>query len=96
MIRYRIAAALALALPLLSSTPAHAQRVLPLDPPIVLPPVGPQLRDAERAAEQAPSLPKEEKRLDQAGPVGGDNPGLGYDVTNAIQQRAIEGALPPR
>jgi len=93
MIRSRIVA-LALAWPLLSA-PAYAQRVLPLDPPIVVPPVsGRELRDAERAAERPTTPHREEKRLDETSPVARDNPGLGYDVTTGIQQRAIERALP--
>ncbi|PYM17650.1 MAG: hypothetical protein DMD78_29540 [Candidatus Rokuibacteriota bacterium] len=94
MIRHRIAA-LTLAVPLLlSSAPAQAQRVLPLDPPIVLPPVSaPELRDAERVLEHR--TPRhDQNRQDEAGLVGRDNPGLGYDVTSGIQQRAIEKALP--
>ena len=94
MIRHRIAA-LTLAVPLqLSSAPAQAQRVLPLDPPIVLPPVSaPELRDAERALEHM--TPRgDEKRRNETDLVGRDNPGLGYDVTSGIQQRAIEKALP--
>ena len=94
MIRHRIAA-LTLAVPLLlSSAPAQAQRVLPLDPPIVLPPVSaPELRDAESALEHM--TPRhDEKRQNETGLVGRDNPGLGYDVTSGIQQRAIEKALP--
>jgi hypothetical protein len=94
MIRYRIAA-LSLALPLLlSSAPAHAQRVLPLDRPIVLPPVSaPERRDAERTLERRTSRP-EDKRQGERIPIGRDNPGLGYDATSGIQQRAIEQALP--
>ena len=92
MIRYRIAA-LTLSL-LLSSAPAHAQRVLPLDPPVVLPPVSAaEQRDAERALERMTPRP-EDKRQGESLPVGRDNPGLGYDVTTGIQQRAIEKALP--
>ena len=94
MIRYRIAA-LSLALPLLlSAAPAHAQRVLPLDPPVVLPPVSaPERRDAERTLERMTPRP-EEKHRGESIPVGRDNPGLGYDVTSGIQQRAIEKTLP--
>jgi hypothetical protein len=84
--------ALALVSSLLSA-PAHAQQVLPLDRPVVLPPVSaPELRDAERLRERTPP-PIEEKRLEQS-PVGRDNPGLGYDVTTGIQQRTLEKALP--
>jgi len=92
MIRYRIAA-FSLALPILLSAPAaHAQRVLPLDPPVVLPPVSArELRDAERVTRRP-----EEKRQDASTPVAGDNPGLGYDVTTGIQQRALEKALHER
>jgi hypothetical protein len=99
MIRHRIAA-LTLALPLLlSSAPARAQRVLPLDPPVVLPPVSaPELRDAERTLERRTPRPEEKRQGESIPvgsiPVGGDNPGLGYDVTTGIQQRAIERALP--
>jgi len=93
MIRYRVIA-LALAWPLLSA-PAHAQHVLPLDRPIVVPPVsGQELRDAEREADRATTGQREEKRLDETSPTGRDNPGLSYDVTTGIQQRAIERALP--
>jgi hypothetical protein len=101
MIRRRIAA-LILAWPLLlSSAPAHAQRVLPVDPPVVLPPVSAsELRDAERALERVSPRPDEPRRGEslpvgrESLPVGRDNPGLGYDVTTGIQQRAIEKALP--
>ena len=94
MIRYRIAA-LTLAVPLLlSSAPAHAQRVLPLDPPVVLPPVSaPERRDAERTLERMTPRPKEGRQGGNI-PVVGDNPGLGYDVTSGIQRQAIEKALP--
>ena len=94
MIRDRIAA-LTLVVPLLlSSAPAHAQRVLPLDPPVVLPPVSAtELRDAERVLERTTPRP-DEKRSGESLPVSRDNPGLGYDVTTGIQQRAIEKALP--
>ena len=99
MSRHRIAA-LTLALPLLlSSAPVHAQRVLPLDRPVVLPPVSaPELRDAERALERMTPRPEEKRRGGSIPvgsiPIGGDNPGLDYDVTTGIQQRAIEKALP--
>ena len=93
MIRSRIVV-LALAWPLLSA-PAHAQRVLPLDPPIVAPPVsGQEQRDAERAAGRRTTPQRKEQGVDETSPVARDNPGLGYDVTTGIQQRAIERALP--
>jgi hypothetical protein len=87
---------LALAWPLLSA-PAPAQDVVPLDRPIVLPPLSRQelrdLRDAKREADRAATRRREEKRLDGTGPIGRDNPALGYDVTSGIQQRAVEKSL---
>jgi len=94
MIRYR-AAAITLSLPLLVSlATAHAQRVLPLDRPIVLPPVSaPELRNAERALERMTPR-RDEKSEDVTSPAGRDNPALGHDVTSGIQERTIERTLP--
>jgi hypothetical protein len=94
MIRPRVAA-LTLALPLLLSVPASAQQVLRSDPPVVLPSLGPQVRQAEhdaaRAAEQAAQGPRKEQTR-EAEPDR-QSPGLDYDVTTGIQQRQLEQGL---
>jgi len=93
MIRYRVAA-LTLALPLLLSLPAAAQQVLPTNRPIVLPPLGPEVRQAERdaarAAEQTARVPKADTPATPETEADRQSPGLGYDVTTGIQNRAIE------
>jgi ABC-type sugar transport system substrate-binding protein len=94
MIRHRIAA-LTLALPLLLSVAATAQELLPGNPPVVLPPLGPEVRQAERdaarAAEQT-ARRKDEVRTPET-EAGRENPGLDYDVTTGIQQRQLEQGL---
>jgi len=93
MIRHRVAA-VTLALPLLLSIPAAAQPVPPSGPPVVLPPLGPQVRQAERdaarAAERATRVPRQEEPQT---PSDRRSPGLDDDVTAGIQQRQLEQGL---
>ena len=94
MIRHRIAA-VSLALPLFLSVAATAQELLSGNPRVVLPPLAPEVRQAERdaarAAEQA-ARRKDEVRTPQI-EAGRENPGRGDDVTTGIQQRQHEQGL---
>src|SRR5258706_13075345 len=90
--------AVPLALPLLLSVPATAQRVLPTDRPIVFPPHGPELRQAERdaasAAEQGARVPGDHKPGEPWADANRMSPAMNDAVTGGIQQRAIEKVLP--
>jgi hypothetical protein len=92
MIRARIGMLVALSM-LSVAGPASAQRLLPLDRPVVAPPVSDrQVREAERVR---PSRAND-ARWPRATAAGRDNPGLDYDVTSALQQRQLDSVVPPR
>ncbi|HEU5193981.1 MAG TPA: hypothetical protein VFW70_04500 [Methylomirabilota bacterium] len=90
----RRVAALTLALPLLLALPAAGQPARPTERIIVLPPLGPEVqqaeRDATRAAEQASRVPRAKAPETQ---TGRELPNLDDDVTTGIQNRALENGL---
>jgi hypothetical protein len=72
-------------------SPASAQRVLPVDPAVVVPPVSErQLRDAERDVERVTGPRRNDTRPETMSSPASDNPGLDYDVTSELQQRQLE------
>ena len=86
----RYVAVLLVAWPLVMSASVGAEPPRPPDRPIVMPqPSTTAVTEAERQLEEFMQKRRREMKL-----VPPETPDLGYDLSTAIQQRAIEKALP--